>query len=123
MIYKVSRYKFKEGSKRGTKRLCPLSLEEIKSSEYELMLPKGKILVKKPDYALFKVPRSEPLMGKLLRFTKNRKEKSRSFIVMYVRNVIVGYKGKLGARFMPYFTTKSYIEILEDYLPKKQRKK
>lgn len=123
MLYKISRYKFKLGKKRGKKKLCPLSLEEIKSDSYEPVLPKGKILVKRPDYALFKVSRNEPVVQKLLRYTSNRKDNSRSFIVMYVRNVIVGYKTKQSLRFLPFFNNKNYMEILEEYLPKSMRKK
>ena len=119
MLYKISRYKFKHGKIRGIKIISPLTLEELKPKA-EVSFPNGKLLLKKPDYALFRVTRKEPVVARLLKLTDNKKDKSSAFIIMYSRNIIAGYKSKNQTRFLPYFTNKAYKDILEQYIPKKK---
>lgn len=123
MIYSIGRYKFKHGKKRGKAKLCPLSLDEIKDKDYVPTLPNGKILVKKPDYALLQVTQSEPVVERIKRYTKTRKDTSRSFIILYVGNIAVGYKSKNNMRFLPFFSKRNYMKILEEYVPRKYRVK
>lgn len=123
MIIKIGRYRFEQGKRKGAKKLCPLSLIDMKSKEYKPVLPNGKLLLKKPDYALFKVPRKEPIVERMLKITKNSKDDSRSYIVMYVDGIFVGYKDKEGAKFIPSFSKKEYIKTLDEYSRKKTAKK
>jgi hypothetical protein len=118
-IIKIGRYKFKHGPSKKEIQLDPLSLTEIKSKDYEHQLPKGKLLLKKPDYALFKVSRTAPIVDRMLKLTKNTQDDSKSFMVLYVGNAFVGYKSAKTIKFIPSFSKKNYISILEKYKPRK----
>ena len=123
MIVKIGRYKFEKGSNKKVRKLCPLSLEEIKTRDHVPILPNGKLLIKKPDYALFKVARKEPVVQRMLKLTNNGRDKSKSFIIIYVGNAFVGYKSKEKIKFIPSYSKRHYIEILEEYTTKKAKRK
>jgi len=122
MIVQVGRYKFQSGSSDKVKKLCPLSLEDITKTNEQQIPSKMTILVKKPDYGLIRMPRSEKAVQNMLRMTRNSKDTSRSFVVMYVNNCIVGYKSTKVVKFMPWFKKKTYMKILEDFETKKDSK-
>jgi hypothetical protein len=123
MKIRIGRYRFELGKRKGDKKLCPLSLMDMDSKDYVSSLPNGKLLLKKPDYALFRITRKEPLVERMLKITSNKKDDSRSFIIMYIDSTFVGYKSKNGVFFIPSFSKKDYIKILEDYSVKKTPKK
>lgn len=123
MITKIGKYKFKSGSTDNLRKLCPLCLEDITKSEDHKCLSKMSIVVKRPDYGLIKVPRSEGLVSRMLKLTRNNKDTSKSFVILFVNNTFVGYKSSQSMKFIPDFNKKNYMKILEDYEVKKSRKK
>jgi hypothetical protein len=123
MITKIGRYKFQTGTTKKVKKLCPLTLEDITDTGVPGSLStKISIVVKKPDYGLIKVPRSEPIVDRMLKLTRNSKDTARSFVLLYVNNTFVGYKSKNSMKFIPGFSNKHYMDILEKYEPKKPKK-
>lgn len=122
MITKIGRYKFKTGSTDSVKKLCPLCLEDITKDEDHKCLTKMSIVVKRPDYGLIKVPRSEGLVKRMLKITRNNKDTSKSFVCLFVNNTFVGYKSKRSMKFIPGFSKKNYMKILENYEMTKNKK-
>ncbi len=122
MITKIGRNKFKTGTTDVVKKLCSLCLEDITKDEGHKCLSKMSIVVKRPDYGLIKVPRSEPVVDRMLKLTRNAKDTSKSFVILFVNNTFVGYKSKQSMKFIPGFSKKSYMKILEDYEMKKTKK-
>jgi len=122
MITQIGRYKFEKGSGKSIKKLCPLCLDDISKDKDHKCLTKMSIVVKKPDYGLIKVPRSEPVVGRILKLTRNNKDTSRSFVMFYVNNTLVGYKTLQSMKFIPGFSKKHYLKILDDYQMKKVKK-
>lgn len=122
MIIQVGRYRYQSGSSDKVKKLCPLSLQDITKTNEQQIPSKMTILVKKPDYGLIRMPRSEPAVQNMLKMTRNSRDTSRSFIVMYVNNCIAGYKSQKTIKAMPWFKKQSYMRILENFEKKKQAK-
>lgn len=122
MIITIGRYKFQHGSSSKKVKLCPLCLDDISKTTEHSCLRKMSIVVKKPDYGLIRIPRSEPVIERMLKMTHNRKDTSRSFIVMYVNNTLVGYKSPQSMKFIKGFSKKNYIKILEKYEPKRNQR-
>ena len=122
MIVKIGKYQFQKGSSKVIKKLCPLGLEEIKLKDFTDSLPMGRIIIKKPDYALLKVSRKEPIVNRMLKLTNNSKDMSRDFTLLYVNNTFVGYKSKKNVKFIPPFNNQNYMKHLEEHKSKKQIK-
>ncbi|MFT4304026.1 MAG: hypothetical protein ACMXYG_05645 [Candidatus Woesearchaeota archaeon] len=123
MIVQIGRYKFQKGTSKEVKKLCPLTLKDItKNNEKGSLSSKISIVVKKPDYGLIKVPRSEEIVERMLKLTNNSKDTSRSFVLLYVNNTFVGYKSIQSTKFLPGFNNRHYIGILDKYETKKKTK-
>ena len=122
MITKIGRYKFQTGTTDVVKKLCSLCLEDITKEEDHKCLSKMSIVVKRPDYGLIKVPRSEPVVKRMLKITRNNKDTAKSFVLLFVNNTFVGYKSKQSMKFIPGFNKKNYMKILEDYEMSKAKK-
>jgi len=122
MITQIGRYKFEKGSGKNVKKLCALCLDDITKAKDHKCLSKMSIVVKKPDYGLIRVPRSEPVVDRMLKITRNNKDNSRSFVILFVNNTFVGYKSNQATKFIPGFSKKEYKNILEEYEPKKRKK-
>jgi len=122
MITQIGRYKFEKGTGKNVKKLCTLCLDDITKAKEHKCLNKMTIVVKKPDYGLIRVPASEPLVKRMLSITRNYKDTSRSFVILFVNNTFVGYKSTQSTKFIPGFTKKEYRKILEEYEPKKRKK-
>jgi hypothetical protein len=123
MITKIGKYKFKSGSTDNVKKLCALCLEDITKDDNHKCLSKMSIVVKRPDYGLIRVTRSEGLVSRMLKLTRNNKDSSKSFVILFVNNTFVGYKSGQSIKFIPGFNKKNYMKILEDYEVKKTKKK
>jgi hypothetical protein len=121
-ITHIGKFKFEKGLGKNIKKLCPLCLEDISKNTEHKCLSKMSIVVKKPDYGLIKVPKSEKVIERMLKITNNKKDTSRSFVILYVNNTFAGYKSSLHTKFIPGFSKKDYIKILEEYELKKQKK-
>ncbi len=121
MISETRMYRF-EGVKKG-KELCPICLEELKKSEHIDCFPKGKVVVKKEDYILIKVTKDEAIIQRMLSITKNKKDESKEFIILYVNKIFIGYKGKEKIKFIPEFSEEKYTNILNEYTSRKEKKK
>jgi len=121
-ITQIGRYKFEKGAGKNVRRLCPLCLEDLDKNKEHVCLTKMSIVVKKPDYGLIKVPKSEPLIERMLEMTRNSNDNSRSFVILFVNNTFVGYKSNQAVKFIPGFSKKEYKKILEEYETKKKKK-
>lgn len=122
MITQIGRYKFERGAGKKSKKLCQLCLDVLEEDAEHKCLSKMSIVVKKPDYGLIRVPRSEGVVDRMLTLTRNNKDKSVSFVILYVNNTLVGYKSNQAIKFIPGFSKAEYKRILEEYEPKKKRK-
>lgn len=121
MANKIGKYRF--GARTIKKELCPLCLEELKGPVHVDCFPRGKVVVKRKNYALIKITKDEPVVERMLRISDNKQDDSNEFILLYVDKTLVGYKGRDKIRFIPGFSKKEYKQILMDYVPRNERKK
>jgi|GEM_PF-5774846 len=119
MVYKIEKYQFGKGKKE--KELCPLCLEELKKPVHKDCLPKGKVLIKKKNYALIKVNKKEPIIKRLLKISNNEQDYSTEFIILYVNKILVGYKSEDKLMFIPEFEKEQYKTILKEYAPRNKK--
>jgi len=111
----IGKYQFKTGKAKGAKRLDTLSLGEIKTKDDVHAFPKGRILIKKSDYALLKVSKKEDIAKRLNYISGKRNEKAKEYIIMYVNNCFVGYKTNQTIWFIPSFKKENFIKILREH--------
>jgi hypothetical protein len=118
----IGRFKFDKGAGKNVKKLCQLCLEDISKNTEHKCISKMSIVVKKPDYGLIKVSKSEGVVERMLKLTNNKSDSSKSFVILYVNNTFAGYKSSQHTKFIPGFSKKEYKKILEQYQMKKQKK-